>query len=213
MKRLCVASGVLMVFIAISSVAWAENTPSAMYEGILPKPLEDIVGQGAWLYHWPHGCLPLEPEGFELQSAPVDFTKGNRGMTKSNWGMPSIYKSDDGGVTLTARVLEYHRVDEMEGKILAIWPQKYWPEPCQFKAHDFHGLSAATGCLCRATEGDSETRRQFRLSFRTGDLLILLEAETTGTSDLEPVLLEFAEIVYRMICNRISGKASTGQSN
>jgi len=173
------------------------SEPEDMYDQIVPKDLETIVGIGPWIYTWPHALFPLEPEGFELYSAPVDFTPGSNSRSKGNWHMPSIYISMDGKMAITARVLEHLSIEELEEQSMQIVPLKYWRDPgIQFNPHDFHGLPAASGHLHRETSEADKPPQQRYMAFRIRDLLFLIEGRTGTNHDIEEYVLNFAEHVY-----------------
>ena len=181
--------------ITMAGVTQGADQDSSSFDGTIPDRLQEIVGSGVWLYVWPHGNLPLEPNGYTLQSAPIDFTKGNGGRIKPNWGMDSVYLSADKHMMITARVLEYRNLKEMKGREMtfAISPQKYWREPIRFTAFAFHDTKAASGV---PSKNEANTADCY-LAFRVENRLFMLEGKASGkVVDAKEAVLKFAEKIY-----------------
>ena len=78
-KILVVATWILGT--TLSGFAQDADPAAGPLDNTIPDQLAKIVGSGAWFYMWPHGHLPLEPDGYALKSAPVDFTMPHGGRS------------------------------------------------------------------------------------------------------------------------------------
>ena len=193
MKTLVVATWIMSI--TLSGMAQEPDETPSVFDNTIPVQLQKIVGSGAWLYMWAHDHLPLEPGGFTLKSAPVEFSKPNGGRTKSNWGKDFVYQSTDQRVTITARVLKHHPVAELKGRatIFAVPPQHYWQDPIDFTPFAFHKTLAASGVPSKTGPG----RADYYLAFRLDDRLFMLEGQGREKGvDSKTAVQQFAERIH-----------------
>jgi hypothetical protein len=163
---------------------------------ILPRDLESIVGKGVWYYAWPHGLLPLEPEGFKLISGPFDYSKGDEGMTMNNWGMKTTYESNKDKSRFSVWVLEDLKdLSEEAHRLISVAPISVSAKPITTHAIAFHELKAGIG-IEKGTEG--KPPESSTVLFRLNGRLFVIRSTTRkiDSQGEQNQLLKFAEQLY-----------------
>ena len=191
---------------------------------ILPESLAEIAGEAVWYHEWPHGRLPLEPDGYDLVRGPFNFVAGNHGMTMDNWGMETTYRSRKDDIQFSVWVLE----DETrgvgpksadgpkspgllaDGPISGI-PIKATQGEATSRAIEFHDLRAGIAVWTSKDAPETQTDRYGRLQgprhvilvFRIQETLFLISSRDRNPIEMiERNLLSFAELVYQRNIDR-----------
>lgn len=187
---------IVIIFLLLTNGLGAELTKGKVTLE-LPKQIEETIGIGKWLYHWPHGILPLKAVGFELISGPFDSTEGNKGMTMSNWEKAVVYASRTTEINISVWILKDFSKENINWRIMQIGPIRPINTPIQVHTIEFHGLKAAFGQLTTFQSISPFTTKVY-FAFRIQEKLFLFQCiSIKPKEEIEDIILNLAEQVYQ----------------
>ncbi len=139
--------------------AQEKQLPTIKAPFIEPDSLQSVVGEGKWMYVWPHNYIPEKIEKFNL----IEYPKARK---KENWANSVIFESEN-NVKLEVRCNEDYSGKQINWAEVSTINVRYAPLP-------FHKLKAGIG-KPYAPKELSETPIIF-VAFRIKDTVFVIKS-------------------------------------